>query len=68
MGRKVGAVVPLSVGRSGSPASNTMSPRPKLYLHTNWYLDQSSRLVKIDMGQKVGAAMPFSGGELGLPI
>ena len=64
MGRKVGAVVPLSGEMTGS-SSNTMSPGLWPIPRTKWHLDQSSRLATIDMGPRLncesrGYTVPLS--------
>ena len=48
MGQKVGRglLCPFWAAEAGSP-SNTISPGPRLYLHTKWHFDPSNRLATI---------------------
>jgi len=50
MGRKVGAVVPLSVG--SCLLYHVHVAWAEAYLRTRWHLDPFSRLATTDMGQK----------------
>ena len=64
---KVGAAVPLFMGRGNWSLSNTTSPGAwaEAYLGTKWHLDPSSYLATTDMGRKLGdGALPLWG-ELG---
>jgi len=61
MGRKVGAVVPLSGGGSWVPIYHSVAWATEAYLRTKWHLDPSSRLATIDMGIKVGLLCSFFG-------
>ena len=65
MGRTVGAAVPLSEQELGGRLTNVAWA--DAYLHTNWHLDPSSRLDKIDMGRKVGELMRQFRREAGSP-
>jgi len=59
MGRKVGAVLPLSMEGAGSPY-NTVA-WAEAYLRTKWHLDPSSRLATTDLGLNWGAVSLFAG-------
>jgi len=60
---KVGAAVPLFMGRGNWSLSNTTSPGAwaEAYLRTKRHLDTSSRLATIDMGQKLDGLRPLFG-------
>jgi len=62
MDRKEGGAVPLS-GEGRIPIKHSVA-WAKIYRHTKWHLDPSSRLATTDMGRKSGCA-PLAGAVLG---